>query len=93
MIIPSIDLMDGKAVQLKQGNRSAILIEKDNPLELANDFKKYGEVAVIDLDAAFGTGNNLNLIKEICKVAECRVGGGIRTIERANELLQAGAKR
>ena len=69
------------------------MLERENVLELALEFRKYGEIAVIDLDAAFGKGDNLELIKKICKIADCRVGGGIRTIEKANEILQAGAKK
>ncbi|VVB56952.1 Phosphoribosyl-AMP cyclohydrolase [uncultured archaeon] len=93
MIIPSIDLMAGKAVQLRQGNPGDKALERENVKELALEFSKYGEVAVIDLDAAFGRGDNLALVKELCARVPCRVGGGIRRAERANELLAAGAKK
>lgn len=92
MIIPSIDLQNGRAVQLRQGKEFVLQSEK-HPTELAKEFSRFGEVAVIDLDAAMGTGSNLELIKQLCRVADLRVGGGIRDEEKAREVLRAGAKQ
>ena len=92
MLVPSIDIMQGKAVQLKQGKEFVLESEK-SPLELAREFNRFGEVAVIDLDAAMGKGSNFDLIQSICRVADVRVGGGIRDEKMGTELLKAGAKR
>lgn len=91
MVISSIDLMDGHAVQLVQGKKK--VLEVDNPVELAGKFLKFGEIAVIDLDAALGKGSNDLVIKEICRIADCRVGGGIRSIKRAKEVVSYGAEK
>jgi len=91
MLIPSIDLMGGRAVQLV-GGRDKVL-ERNDVEELARRFGMYGEVAVIDLDAALGRGDNRALVQRLCRIACCRVGGGIRDEQRAAELLRAGAAR
>lgn len=93
MLIPSIDLMGGKAVQLRRGNPNDCVVTVDDPLALAREFARYGEVAVIDLDAALGLGDNLALIEQITAQVECRVGGGIRDHARADRLLRAGARK
>lgn len=92
MLIGSIDIMNGKAVQLKGGKELVIESER-NPLELAREFNRFGEVAVIDLDAAMGKGSNADLVEELCKIADVRVGGGIRNAEIARRFLKAGAKK
>jgi phosphoribosylformimino-5-aminoimidazole carboxamide ribotide isomerase len=91
MIIPSIDLMNGNAVQLIGGEKKAI--DAGDPRPIANEFGLVGEVALIDLDAALGTGNNKEVMHEIIASTPCRVGGGIRDVKTAIEWLDAGAEK
>jgi phosphoribosyl-ATP pyrophosphohydrolase/phosphoribosyl-AMP cyclohydrolase len=91
MVIASIDIQDGKVVQLRQG--SELMLQRDNAPELAEEFDRYGEVAVIDLDAAMGKGSNAELIKSLLRKAECRVGGGVKSPEQAGELVKLGARK
>ena len=93
MLIPSIDLLDGKAVQLEQGNPDRKIVEEEDVFGLLERFSLYGEVAIIDLDAALGRGSNKDLIKQLIKKYPCRVGGGIRDYDTAREYLSAGAKK
>jgi len=91
MIIPSIDLMDGHAVQLIGGKAKAI--DAGDPRPILERFRLAGDVAVIDLDAALGRGDNRALIEELCRMAPCRVGGGIRDVDTAIRWLDAGADK
>jgi phosphoribosylformimino-5-aminoimidazole carboxamide ribotide isomerase len=91
MIIPCIDLMDGKVVQLVQGREKAL--EGDAPLEMLKKFAAFPEIQVIDLDAAMGRGENASLVELLASRAKCRVGGGVRTAERARKLVDLGAHR
>jgi len=91
MIIPSIDLMGGKAVQLRQGKTK--VLERSDVFDLLEEFSVFGEVAVIDLDAALGQGDNRDLIKQLLKRKSFRVGGGIRNLDVAREYLKAGASK
>ncbi len=91
MLIPSIDLMGGKIVQLVQGEKKAL--EFDNFSYWIERFSKYPLVQVIDLDAARGAGNNRLLVNQIVRRLNCQVGGGIRSLATARELLEAGARR
>jgi phosphoribosylformimino-5-aminoimidazole carboxamide ribotide isomerase len=91
MLIPSIDLMGGKIVQLVQGERKAL--EFDDCDYWIERFSGYPLVQVIDLDAARGAGNNRPIVNRIVQRLQCQVGGGNRTAETARELLDAGARR
>jgi phosphoribosylformimino-5-aminoimidazole carboxamide ribotide isomerase len=91
MLIPSIDLQGGKIVQLVQGERLAI--ETDDVQAWVRRFADYPKVQLIDLDAAKGVGSNEPLVAHICGLLSCRVGGGIRSIERAEATLALGATK
>ena len=91
MIIPSIDLIGGRTVQLIGGREQAI--DAGDPFPWLERFSLAGEVAVVDLDAARGVGDNRDVIVRLCAAAPCRVGGGIRDLERARFWLDAGAER
>jgi phosphoribosylformimino-5-aminoimidazole carboxamide ribotide isomerase len=90
MLIPSIDLKGGAVVQLVQGERLAI--RDDDVFAWVRRFEKFPKVQVIDLDAAMGNGDNLDLVRQIAGLLTCRVGGGVRTVERARDILTAGAR-
>ena len=91
MLIPSIDLMGGRIVQLVQGERLKLAF--DDFEYWIQRFSKYPMVQLIDLDAAMRQGENRVLIEQFAKRLPCQVGGGIGSIERAEEMLAAGAKR
>lgn len=89
MLIPSIDLQGGRIVQLVQGERLAVA--SDDIDGWIARFSAYPKVQVIDLDAAKQEGDNSDLVRRICKALPCRVGGGIRSVERADAILALGA--
>jgi phosphoribosylformimino-5-aminoimidazole carboxamide ribotide isomerase len=91
VIIPCIDLMGGKVVQLVQGREK--VLEADDPLTMLQKFAAFRQIQVIDLDAAIGNGENSDLVQLLASKAVCRVGGGVRTVQRASTVLAQGAFR
>lgn len=97
MVISSIDMKDGHVVQLKNGRD--LVLQRDDADDLISDFNTYGEVAVIDLDAALGNtdekGNTKNtpLLKSLLRRGNVRVGGGIRNVKKARQLISLGAEK
>jgi len=91
MLIPSIDLKGGAVVQLVQGEKLAI--RDDDVQKWVRRFEAFPKVQVIDLDAAMGAGENLALVRQIAGALACRVGGGIRSVDRARDVLDAGAQQ
>jgi phosphoribosylformimino-5-aminoimidazole carboxamide ribotide isomerase len=90
MLIPSIDLQGGRVVQLVQGDKLAIA--SDDLDGWIAKFSKFPKVQLIDLDAAMSRGNNDELVRQIAGKLPCRVGGGVRSVRRAEELIAAGAQ-
>jgi len=91
MIIPCIDLMGRKVVQLIQGKEKAL--ELPDPLAVLARFASFPEIQVIDLDAAMGREAQADIVRDLCQRKACRVGGGIRGIERASEAVNSGAQK
>lgn len=97
MVISSIDLKGGHVVQLKNGKE--LVLQRDDADALIKEFDKYGEVAVIDLDAAMGNTNpkgdtvNTPLLKALLRKGNVRTGGGVRSVKRARELISLGAEK
>jgi phosphoribosylformimino-5-aminoimidazole carboxamide ribotide isomerase len=91
MLIPSIDLMGGKIVQLVQGERKAL--EFDDFEEWIARFSSFPLIQLIDLDAAMSTGDNRHLVRQFVGRLRCQVGGGIRSIQTAEQMLSLGAQR
>ena len=89
MLIPSIDLQGRRIVQLVQGEKLAF--ESDDITGWIDRFRGFRKIQLIDLDAAKGVGSNHDLVRRICAQLPCRVGGGIRAIEAAKQVLDAGA--
>ncbi len=89
MIVPCIDLQDGKVVQLVQGKKKAL--EGEAPLVMLARFAGFPEIQVIDLDAAMGRGANDDIVELLAGRARCRVGGGVRNADRAQTLVDQGA--
>lgn len=91
MLIPSIDLMGGRVVQLEQGER--LRVASDDVDYWVERFAAYERVQLIDLDAAMGTGENTALVERIARRLPVQVGGGIRTVDAARRRLEAGARQ
>ena len=91
MLIPSIDLLGGRIVQLVQGEKLRLAF--DDFEYWIEKFSRFPLVQLIDLDAAMRQGDNAELVEQICKRLPCQVGGGVRTTERGKQLLDAGARR
>jgi phosphoribosylformimino-5-aminoimidazole carboxamide ribotide isomerase len=98
IVIPAIDLMDGKVVRLKKGKKSDFKVYSTSPADMARQFEQLGarRIHVVDLDSAFGSGNNRKVIRQIAEAVAIpiiEVGGGIRTKEDIEEILCCKAEK
>ena len=91
MLIPSIDLLGGRIVQLVRGEKLRLAFDDFN--YWIEKFSRYPLVQLIDLDAAMRQGDNSALVAQIAKRLPCQVGGGFRSVERARQVLDQGARR
>jgi phosphoribosylformimino-5-aminoimidazole carboxamide ribotide isomerase len=89
IVVPCIDIQDGQVVQLVQGRERALV--GPDPLAMLERFSNFPEIQIIDLDAAMGVGENFKIIEMLASKATCRVGGGVRTPQRARQLVDLGA--
>jgi phosphoribosylformimino-5-aminoimidazole carboxamide ribotide isomerase len=89
IVVPCIDIQGGQVVQLVQGRERALV--GPDPLEMLERFSNFPEIQIIDLDAAMGVGENFKIIEMLASKATCRVGGGVRTPQRARQLVDLGA--
>ncbi len=98
IIIPAIDIKDGKCVRLFKGEEEKVTVFSDHPSEIAKEWEDAGAkwIHVVDLDGAFqGKPKNYNVIKSIVEAVSCpvQVGGGIRNIDTVREYIAMGVKR
>lgn len=97
IVIPAVDLLKGKVVRLVKGDLACVTVYSDNPLATAKQWQDKGAklIHVVDLDAAFGQGDNLAVIEKILSAVEIKVqvGGGVRSLEKAKQLISWGAER
>jgi phosphoribosylformimino-5-aminoimidazole carboxamide ribotide isomerase len=91
IVVPCIDIQGGQVVQLVQGRERALV--GPDPLEMLERFSNFPEIQIIDLDAAMGVGENFKIIEMLASKATCRVGGGVRTPQRARQFVDLGAHR
>jgi phosphoribosylformimino-5-aminoimidazole carboxamide ribotide isomerase len=95
IVIPALDLRGGKCVRMERGDITTAQIYADDPVAQAKTFVAEGaeRLHVVDLDAAFGHGDNMSVVREICAAVSVpvQVGGGIRTIDKAQQRIDAGA--